>query len=38
MRWIFVLTIFTLALAGAAPVRAQVPVLDNANLAKASTP
>ncbi len=35
MRWIFMLAVLMLALAGAPPAMAQVPVLDSANLAKA---
>jgi hypothetical protein len=35
MRWIFMLAVLMLALAGAPPAKAQVPVLDSANLAKA---
>jgi hypothetical protein len=35
MRWIFVLAVFTSALAGAVPAMAQVAVIDSANLSKA---
>lgn len=35
MRWIFMLAVLMLAFAGAPPAKAQVPVLDSANLAKA---